>query len=736
MVSIGTARGAGLEEASYTRCNALLAALETHRTGSWVQVFEQLLPREQAYTYGRLVRSADFSDHRKGGFDHYPFNSAVEAINMILKRNSQSIGPDAFRNPKYSGHLFVQWMGDDENPYVMGKIEPFIGERKDATFIDIGAGSGEPALILAPRFLRVTFKGYEVVREKVEFANNNARRFGLKNVSFEEQNLSDPNFRVPAADFYYLYRPVHAYIIKKIINDILISTADQRKVTFFLRLLNVPEELEHCESTILEQRSNELGPRLVVVVCTNGVDERKFLKSLQDQRPALPKSVLDLTAWQKYSRDLNALIDSESQAFLALKKQYPSVAEDVQRAGVADFDEFVEAARERLFSNLLSSSDISIHNQWLFDVYIGSLLTEQKLSPPKDLNDVYRFIQSARPFALREWMSEIIKDKLHSTEELDRLRDVGYGQLLGLPANKSLRALLARFDMIEKNGTIDVARFTEKFWQLSAEHRTFLYRYLVPLVQRTEFPLKKKLADALYAVISYDDAALAARLKKKPRRTDKTNDFFETWLGDPGNPYAMFEVAAYIERTGKTQGTYFDIGAGSGEPATLLAPLFPSMHFHGFEFVPEKVENAIKTANRLGLKNVSYSVQDLYDPHYQVPAADFYYFFNPFGAHIFEKVLSDILTTTANQSEFTLLFRNLSYDLSRLRHCEVEALGQITAIRCRGRNVQKLKTQQGLATKTRRLPMMGFVSDADATGRLKELIKRLTVGFQRIWRNE
>lgn len=53
-----------------------------------------------------------------------------------------------------------------------------------------------------------------------------------------------------------------------------------------------------------------------------------------------------------------------------------------------------------------------------------------------------------------------------------------------------------------------------------------------------------------------------------------------------------------------------DIGCGSGFASILLAAEFPNSEFHGFDFSREAIGNAKSEAERRGLKNCHFQVQD------------------------------------------------------------------------------------------------------------------------------
>ncbi|NJL25276.1 MAG: methyltransferase [Calothrix sp. SM1_5_4] len=75
-------------------------------------------------------------------------------------------------------------------------------------FIDLGSGYGRVGLVVGLLYPEVRFTGYEYVSHRVEASCASAERAGVAgHVEFLTQDLSDPNFRIPEAESYYLYDP-------------------------------------------------------------------------------------------------------------------------------------------------------------------------------------------------------------------------------------------------------------------------------------------------------------------------------------------------------------------------------------------------------------------------------------------------------------------------------------------------------------------------------------------------
>ncbi|MDB5037851.1 MAG: hypothetical protein JWQ35_1379 [Bacteriovoracaceae bacterium] len=95
-------------------------------------------------------------------------------------------------------------------------IHPKPGE----VLIDVGSGTGTSGNIFAVLHPQLLVKGYELVKEKVDEANRVRSELGIFNAEYKEQNLDDPNFHIPVADYYYFYNPVSGGVFNKIFRDL------------------------------------------------------------------------------------------------------------------------------------------------------------------------------------------------------------------------------------------------------------------------------------------------------------------------------------------------------------------------------------------------------------------------------------------------------------------------------------------------------------------------------------
>jgi len=84
-------------------------------------------------------------------------------------------------------------------------LEPKPGQ----TLVDLGSGYGRVGFYLVARVPGTRFVGYEIVHERVVESDRMLRGLGLTGVTFEEADLTAPDFALAPADWYFAYDPVH-----------------------------------------------------------------------------------------------------------------------------------------------------------------------------------------------------------------------------------------------------------------------------------------------------------------------------------------------------------------------------------------------------------------------------------------------------------------------------------------------------------------------------------------------
>ncbi len=84
---------------------------------------------------------------------------------------------------------------------ILERVIPAAG----SLWVDVGAGYGRMALVLAARFSEARFQGFELVPERVEEAKRVWAQFDLPQARIEAADMASPEFHWPEADGYFLY---------------------------------------------------------------------------------------------------------------------------------------------------------------------------------------------------------------------------------------------------------------------------------------------------------------------------------------------------------------------------------------------------------------------------------------------------------------------------------------------------------------------------------------------------
>lgn len=102
------------------------------------------------------------------------------------------------------------WIGLDpqtlNTPYdELIRLCEVLKPRPGTHMVDLGAGYGRLGLILSEMCPGVSFSGYELVSERVDEGNRVFLERGLHHCKLMSQDLTDPAFKIPSADYYFIY---------------------------------------------------------------------------------------------------------------------------------------------------------------------------------------------------------------------------------------------------------------------------------------------------------------------------------------------------------------------------------------------------------------------------------------------------------------------------------------------------------------------------------------------------
>lgn len=113
-------------------------------------------------------------------------------------------------------------------------ISDYMQFQPGEKLIDIGSGHGDPALVFAALNPQMEITGYDIVKAKVDGAAASAKKLGITNASFVEQDLSEPGFQLPFADYFYLFNPVNEEVVRSLALQIMnLSSGRRVKVIIF-----------------------------------------------------------------------------------------------------------------------------------------------------------------------------------------------------------------------------------------------------------------------------------------------------------------------------------------------------------------------------------------------------------------------------------------------------------------------------------------------------------------------
>jgi hypothetical protein len=143
--------------------------------------------------------------------------------------------------------------------YDLDLIVDFINSHTDIKSVcDLGSGSGRALFYMALKADRdIEFAGLELVGERVEFTNNIALHFDLKNMYFKTSDFLENPEDFQGFGAYYLYDPVGTDDVPLLISyfEKMIANGDKFYILFvsgwddiMLNCLNNLETLENLES--------------------------------------------------------------------------------------------------------------------------------------------------------------------------------------------------------------------------------------------------------------------------------------------------------------------------------------------------------------------------------------------------------------------------------------------------------------------------------------------------------
>ncbi len=131
--------------------------------------------------------------------------------------------------------------------------------KEGSTIVDLGSGYGRVGLVCSLVRPDIKFIGYEYVPHRVEISNVACKALGLsENLDFKVQDLSLESFKIPDAEYYYLYDPFSEETYKYILDQI-VNVSKRKKVTIVTKgnargwLAKIAEKHSWPEATYIDE---------------------------------------------------------------------------------------------------------------------------------------------------------------------------------------------------------------------------------------------------------------------------------------------------------------------------------------------------------------------------------------------------------------------------------------------------------------------------------------------------
>lgn len=151
------------------------------------------------------------------------FTLPSDQLDKILGFNVKEIEEDLLRrarlhNPDGTHKTWGQgihdgnqtWVGLEpqtlQTPYSeLKQMCDLLNPTESEIVVDLGAGYGRLGIVLGQLYPEVKFYGYEYVKERVKEGERILDEFQFYNAKLIEQDLVDENFKLPEADYYFVY---------------------------------------------------------------------------------------------------------------------------------------------------------------------------------------------------------------------------------------------------------------------------------------------------------------------------------------------------------------------------------------------------------------------------------------------------------------------------------------------------------------------------------------------------
>ena len=182
--------------------------------------------------------------------DHF-FGYQISDIEADLLNEAKSLRPQGsmvnFSEALYQGHEV--WIGLDpqvlNTPYVeLVQLCRMLRPSQNEMVVDLGAGYGRLGLVLHSFFPETKFVGFELVESRVEEGRRILEKWKCKNAQLLCQDLMDEDFKLPVAQYYFIYDFGKVSHIRRILEK-LEKYADHSHFKVIARGKGVRSIIEH-----------------------------------------------------------------------------------------------------------------------------------------------------------------------------------------------------------------------------------------------------------------------------------------------------------------------------------------------------------------------------------------------------------------------------------------------------------------------------------------------------------
>ncbi len=123
--------------------------------------------------------------------------------------------------------------------FILKKIYDHINFEDKSSIVDLGSGHGFPSILFGALNPSLNITGYDIVLEKVNGAKQSADRLNLCNIRFHSQDLSSSHFKMPIANYYYLFNPFNKEVADQIAAKLFSIAQKQKKAHKTFKILSL-----------------------------------------------------------------------------------------------------------------------------------------------------------------------------------------------------------------------------------------------------------------------------------------------------------------------------------------------------------------------------------------------------------------------------------------------------------------------------------------------------------------